>query len=51
METGDRGFGDDSAERLRRTADRRVLSEGEMRTGLVVVAGIARNDPAQMRLA
>src|SRR5690349_786010 len=31
METGDHGFGDDPPERPHRTADRRVLSEGEMR--------------------
>jgi len=40
METGDHGFGDDSAERLHRTADRRVFSEGEMRTGVVVQRGL-----------
>ena len=51
MEAGDHGFGDDPAERLHRTADRRVLSESKVRAGLIVVAGIERQDPAQMRLA
>src|SRR6516164_2601920 len=46
METGDHGVGYDPAERLHRTADRRVLSEGEVRAGLVVVAGIEGHDPA-----
>ena len=39
-------FGNDLAERLYGAADRRVLSEGEMRAALVIAAGIARHDLA-----
>ena len=38
-------------EPLDRPMDRRILVQGQMRSELVVIAGIGRKDPAQMGLA
>jgi hypothetical protein len=51
MQPTDHGVGDDPAQQLYRAADRCVLSQGQMRAGLVVVAGASGHDPAQVCLA
>jgi hypothetical protein len=39
------------AEPLDRPMARRILIQGQMRSQFVVIAGVGRKDPAQMRLA
>src|SRR6266404_2711486 len=51
MEAGDDRLGHDMTEPFDRAANWRVLPEGEMRTRLVVVAGVRGHDPVEMCLA
>ena len=48
MEAGDDGLGNDMTEPFDRAANRCVLPEGQVRTGLVLVAGVCRHDPVKM---
>jgi hypothetical protein len=48
MEVGDEGLSEDMAEPFDRTANRCVFPAGEVRTGLVLVAGVCRHDPVKM---
>ena len=51
MEAGDDRLGNDMADPFDRAANRCVLPEGEVRAGLVEVAGLRGHDPAKMCLA
>src|SRR6266481_2989383 len=51
MESGDDGLGNDMTDPFDRAANWRVLPEGQVRTGLVVVAGVRGHDPVEMCLA
>jgi hypothetical protein len=50
METGDDGLGNDLTEPFGRSANRCVFPEGQVRPGLIVVAGVRGHDPVKMCL-
>ncbi len=41
----------DLAGPLNRTTERRILAESEMRSNVIIIRGVSREDPAQMGLA
>jgi hypothetical protein len=50
MEAGADRLGNDPARPLYGAASRRILPEGQVCTGLVIVVGIRGHDPAKMSL-
>jgi hypothetical protein len=51
MEASDDQIGNDMTKPFDRTASRRVLPEGEVRAGLVVLAGARGHDPVKVCFA
>jgi len=51
MEAGDEALGDDFGDPFNPTVNRRILSKGEVRAGLAVVAGVSGHQPSKICLA
>ena len=51
MKSAEDRLSSELAEALDRSMARRVLIQGQMRSELVVIAGVGREDPAQVGLA
>ena len=51
MQAAQDRYSSDATDGLNRPAHRRVLAQREMRANVIVVSGISRKDPAEMRHA